>query len=307
MEVAMELGLVGLGTMGGDMIARLTEDRHRVVGFDVDPDARAKATGRPGAEAARSLEELVGALSPPRVVWVMVPHGEPTETTLSRLVELLERDDVVVDGGNSRYTSSQTAAERARARGIDMLDVGVSGGVWGRENGYCLMVGGSERGFRRLEPIFSTLASEGGYAHVGESGAGHFVKMVHNAIEYAQLQALGEGFQCLQASPYDLELSRIASLWQRGAVVRSWLLELLGRALEEEGDELAGVEAWVEDSGMGRWSVEFALEHAVPVPAITSSLFARFSSRDRDDYSAKVIAALRNQFGGHAMQGAARE
>ena len=307
MEEAMELGLIGLGTMGGDMIARLTDDGHRVVGFDIDPHALAEATDRAGARAVSSLEELVTTLDPPRAVWVMVPHGEPTETTLDGLLELLDRGDTLVDGGNSRYTSSEAAAERARARGIDMLDVGVSGGVWGRENGYCLMIGGSDHGFRRLKPIFATLAPEGGYAHVGESGAGHFVKMVHNAIEYAQLQALGEGFQCLEASPYDLELARIASLWQHGAVVRSWLLELLVRALLEEGDDLAGVDAWIEDSGMGRWSIEFAVERGIPVPAISSSLFQRFSSRDRDTFTAKVIAALRNQFGGHGMRVATRD
>jgi 6-phosphogluconate dehydrogenase len=306
-EIAMQLGFVGLGTMGAEMVARLTDDDHRVLGFDVDPEALANATARAGAEAVSSLEELVAALDVPRAVWVMLPHGTPTESTIDALIELLDGEDVIVDGGNSRFTTSEAAAERAAARGIDMLDVGVSGGVWGRENGYCLMVGGSQGGFRRLEPIFSTLAPEAGYAHVGASGAGHFVKMVHNAIEYAQLQALGEGFGCLEASSYDLDLSRIASLWQHGAVVRSWLLELLLRALDEEGDALSGVEAWVEDSGMGRWSVEFAVEHAVPVPAIASSLFQRFSSRDRDEFSARVIAALRNQFGGHAMREVAHE
>jgi len=301
------LGLVGLGKMGGDMIARLTDAGHRVVGFDVDTEARNTATSREGAEAAESLESLVSSLSTPRVVWIMVPHGDPTNDTIDRLVELLDFGDTLVDGGNSKYTESMQAGERAAASGIAFLDVGVSGGVWGRRDGYCLMVGGPDAAYERLEPIFGALAPEGGYARVGASGAGHFVKMVHNAIEYAQLQALGEGFHCLNASGFDLRLADIASLWQRGAVVRSWLLDLLVRALKEDGDDLASIDAYVEDSGMGRWSVEFAVEHSVPTPAFATALFERFSSRDDDLFAQKVVAALRKQFGGHAVKVAAND
>lgn len=302
MQVSMELGLVGLGRMGADMAARLTAHGHRVVGFDIDPDVRAEASGLTGAEVTTSLGDLVEAIGAPRATWIQVPHGEATDATIDRLLELLDPGDAIVDGGNSLYTRSMAAAHRAEASGIDLLDIGVSGGVWGRRDGYCLMIGGPESAYRRLEPIFAALAPSGGYARLGASGAGHFVKMVHNAIEYAQLEALGEGFSCLNASPFELDLGRVSDLWQRGSVVRSWLLELLGEALEEEGDGLEGIEGWVEDSGMGRWSVEFAVDNAIPVPAIAASLFQRFSSRDRDAFSAKVVAALRNQFGGHAVR-----
>jgi 6-phosphogluconate dehydrogenase len=214
----------------------------------------------------------------------------------------MDEGDVIVDGGNSRYTDSTAAAERAKRSGVDLLDVGVSGGVWGLEDGYCLMVGGDAAAYAHLEPAFEALAPTDGYARVGASGAGHFVKMIHNAVEYGMLQALGEGFECLARSDFELDLSRVGALWQHGSVVRSWLLELLVRAFEAEGDDLRDVAPWVDDSGMGRWSVEYALERAIPVPAIATALLERFDSRIRDRFSAKVIAALRKQFGGHAVR-----
>ena len=298
----MEIGMVGLGRMGSSMATRLLRGGHDVVAFDLDSQRRAEVVAEGAAEAA-TLEELVEALEPPRTVWLMLPHGRPTEGTLARLTELLAADDVVVEGGNSRYTDSMAAAARAAVRGVRMVDVGVSGGVWGLEEGYCLMVGGSDAAYALVEPALRTLAPEGGYAHVGPSGAGHFVKMIHNAVEYGMLQAMGEGFECLARSgDFDLDLTRIAALWQRGSVVRGWLLDLLVRALEAEGDDLVDVAAWVDDSGMGRWSVAYAIENAIPVPVITASLLERFDSRIEARFSAKVIAALRKQFGGHAVR-----
>lgn len=298
----MRLGLVGLGKMGGNMIERLVDRGHEVVAFDIDVSAVKAVANDQGIEGAASLGDLVERLEPPRAIWVMVPHGEATTETLDQLFELCDASDTVVDGGNSRYTESVGAASRAGEAGVDFLDVGVSGGVWGLKDGYCLMVGGPREASSRLEPVFTALAPENGWLHVGPAGAGHFVKMVHNAIEYAQLQALGEGFHCLFESDYDLDLPAIADVWLHGAVVRSWLLELLARALREDGGSLENVGAYVEDSGMGRWSVDYAVSKGVPVPAIATALFERFSSRQPDRFSAKVIAALRNQFGGHAIR-----
>lgn len=231
----------------------------------------------------------------------MVPHGEPTRSTVDALLPLLDRGDVVVDGGNSHYPASIAHATACRARDVHFLDVGVSGGVWGAVEGYNLMIGGSREAFEHLEPVFRTLAPPGGYAHVGPSGAGHFVKMIHNAIEYAMLQAVGEGFECLKSSEFDLDLAQIAELWQNGSVVRSWLLTLLGRALREEGNALPGIGAHVDDSGTGRWAVEYALEKGIPVPGISVSLYERFDSRLETRFAHQVIAALRKQFGGHAV------
>jgi 6-phosphogluconate dehydrogenase len=252
--------------------------------------------------AARSVPDLVEKLAKPRAVWVMVPHGEPTTSTIDTLLEHLDRDDAIVDGGNSRYVDSVAAAERCGRQGVHFLDAGVSGGVWGLEEGYCLMVGGPEAAFKQIEPVFAALAPDGGYARVGASGAGHFVKMVHNAIEYAMLQALGEGFECLYRSDFELDLEQVAELWRHGAVVRSWLLDLLAQAFAKEGTALPHVAGYVADSGMGRWSVEYAVEHAIPIPVITQSLYERFQSRLDERFSAKVIAALRDQFGGHGMK-----
>lgn len=297
----MRIGLIGLGRMGVGMARRLLDRGHEVVGFDLSEESLAEAATQ-GVKASDSLEAVVKALPPPRAVWVMVPHGEPTRQTVEALGDLLEPGDIVVDGGNSRWSDSLRNAAFCRDRDLLFLDVGVSGGVWGREEGFNLMVGGPREGFERLEPILRDLAPRNGYAHLGGSGSGHFVKMIHNAIEYGMLQAIGEGFECLRRSDFDVDLGQIAELWRHGSVVRSWLLDLLSRALEEEGDALARIEDYVEDSGTGRWSVEWAVDNAVPLPVITASLYERFASRQEDRYAARAIAALRNQFGGHALK-----
>jgi 6-phosphogluconate dehydrogenase len=299
----MQLGMVGLGRMGGAMLVRLIRNGHDVVAFDLSPENRSAAQAQ-GATAVASLTELVAALQPPRAVWIMVPHGAPTEQTIDSLLPLMSAGDTLVDGGNSRYLDSIRAAERAAGHDITFLDAGVSGGVWGLEGGYCLMVGGPADAFAKLEPVFRSLAPENGYAHVGASGAGHFVKMIHNAIEYGFLEALGEGFECIEKSGFDIDLTRVADLWQHGSVVRSWLLELLARALHENGNALEGIRGYVDDSGMGRWSVNYAVDNAVPTPVLTQALYARFQSRLDDRFADKVIAALRHQFGGHAIHGA---
>lgn len=296
----MQIGLVGLGRMGAGMAARWIHAGHSVAGYDLSPDNR-KLLEEGGGLSASSLEELVAALPAPRIVWVMVPHGAPTQQTVATLLPLLSPGDVLVDGGNSHYPGSIAHAAQCEERGVLFLDVGVSGGVWGEREGFNLMIGGPAEGFSRLEPIFAALTQPGGYAHVGPPGAGHFVKMIHNAIEYSMLQAIGEGFECLERSPFDLDLARIATLWQNGSVVRSWLLELLGRAFEQEGNALANIGDHVDDSGTGRWTVEYALEQGIPVPGISLSLFERFDSRLEKRFAHQVIAALRNQFGGHAV------
>jgi len=297
----MQIGMIGLGRMGGNMALRLVQAGHGVVGYNRNPrniDAAVKAA----IVSAPSVAELVKRLKTPRAIWLMVPHGKPTEESIDTLLDVLAPGDIIVDGGNSRYTDSARAAERSAARGVNFLDVGVSGGVWGREIGYCLMIGGPQTAFDYLEPVFASLAPKDGYALVGASGAGHFVKMMHNAIEYAMLQSLGEGFECLQRSEYGIDLGRVAALWQQGSVVRSWLLDLLTKALREEGNALEHIAGYVEDSGMGRWSIAYAVENAIPIPVITQSLYERFASRQEDRFSAKVIAALRKQFGGHAVK-----
>ena len=296
----MKLGFVGLGKMGGNMVERLLEGGHEIVAYARSEDSIRQVESR-GAAGARSLEELAGELSPPRVVWLMIPAGKPVEDTLARLAGLLSAEDVIVDGGNSRFSDSARHASDLAARGIGFLDSGTSGGVWGLKNGYCLMVGGKAEHFRMVEPALATLAPSDGYAHVGPAGAGHYVKMVHNAIEYSMLQGYGEGFEMLQASGYDLDLQQVARLWTHASVVRSWLLDLLVRALEED-PKLADIRGYVEDSGEGRWTLHEAIERSVPVPALAAALFARFSSRQRESFSAKIIAALRNQFGGHAVK-----
>jgi 6-phosphogluconate dehydrogenase len=297
----MQIGMIGLGRMGGNMALRLVQAGHGVVGYNRNPrniDAAVKAA----IVSAPSVAELVKRLKTPRAIWLMVPHGKPTEESIDTLLDVLAPGDIIVDGGNSRFTDSARAAERSAARGVNFLDVGVSGGVWGREIGYCLMIGGPQTAFDYLEPIFAALAPKDGYALVGASGAGHFVKMMHNAIEYAMLQSLGEGFECLQRSEYGIDLGRVAALWQQGSVVRSWLLDLLTKALREEGNALEHIAGYVEDSGMGRWSIAYAVENAIPIPVITQSLYERFASRQDERFSAKVIAALRKQFGGHAVK-----
>jgi 6-phosphogluconate dehydrogenase len=277
--------------MGGNMTKRLERDGHEVATY-----------ARSGGGTASSLEDLVGQLEPRRAAWLMIPAGDPTEQAVRQLAKLLEAGDVIVDGGNSNFRDSQRRAALARERGIGYIDAGVSGGIWGLENGYCLMVGGDREDVAHLEPAFRTLAPEDGYAHVGPSGAGHFVKMVHNGIEYGLMEAYAEGFEIMQASEFELDLHEIAGIWRYGSVVRSWLLELLYSAFEEEGNELAGIAGYVEDSGEGRWTMFEAINESVPAPVIASSLFARFASRQDESFAAKINAALRKQFGGHAVK-----
>jgi len=296
----MELGLIGLGRMGANMAQRLLGGGHRVVAYDRDPEA-VHSVASAGAAGAGSLEELVRKLSPPRAVWLMVPAGAPVEQTIHSLAPLLSPGDVIIDGGNSYYKDSARRAASLSKQRLHFLDVGTSGGIWGLKMGYCLMIGGEDEVFRRLEPIFRTLAPEEGYAYMGPSGAGHFVKMVHNGIEYGLLQAYAEGFELLHASPYELDLAQLARLWNHGSVVRSWLLELTEKALAADPG-LASVKSYVEDSGEGRWTVLEAVERGVPLPVISLSLFSRFRSRQDDSFAAKVIAALRREFGGHAVK-----
>jgi 6-phosphogluconate dehydrogenase len=296
----MELGLIGLGRMGANMSQRLLSGGHRIVAYDRDPEA-VRAVTSAGASGAGSLEELVRKLSPPRAVWLMVPAGAPVEQTIHSLAPLLSPGDAIIDGGNSYYKDSVRRAASLKKQRLHFLDVGTSGGIWGLKMGYCLMIGGEEDVFRRLEPIFRTLAPEEGYAYMGPSGAGHFVKMVHNGIEYGLLEAYAEGFELLHASPYELDLAQLAQLWNRGSVVRSWLLELMEKALAADPG-LASVKGYVEDSGEGRWTVLEAVERGVPLPVISLSLLSRFRSRQDDSFSAKVIAALRREFGGHAVK-----
>ncbi len=296
----MKLGMVGLGRMGGNMTVRLIRGGHEVVGYSTTPATVQRIVDQ-GAVGASSLEELVGKLEAPRTVWLMVPSGDPTEGTIQNLKKLLERGDTVIDGGNSFWRDSVRRAGELVADGIDFMDCGTSGGIWGLANGYCLMVGGQKEAFDRNEPIFATLAPEGGYAHTGGAGSGHFVKMVHNGIEYGMLAAYGEGFEILRASDFELDLPSIAGIWRYGSVVRSWLLELLVDAFEKDPG-LDGIKGYVEDSGEGRWTVFAAMDENVPAPITALSLFLRFASRQDESYAAKVIAALRNEFGGHAVK-----
>lgn len=296
----MELGFVGLGRMGGNMVERLLKGGHRIVAYNRHPEPVAAAQAK-GAIGTPSLEELVRRVTPPRAVWLMVPAGDAVTQTLEALTPMLKAGDTIVEGGNSNYQDSIRRAAALREKGIHFLDAGVSGGIWGLTEGYCLMVGGEEAAFRRLEPVFRTLAPADGYLHVGDSGAGHFTKMIHNGIEYGMLQAYGEGFELLKASPFKPDLARLAHLWNRGSVVRSWLLELLERALRSDPD-LSAIRGYVEDSGEGRWTVLEAVAREVPAPVLTLALFARFRSRQEDSFAAKVIAALRKEFGGHAVK-----
>jgi 6-phosphogluconate dehydrogenase len=303
----MQLGFVGLGKMGGNMVHRIQRDsEHECVVFDFDEDAVGEAEGH-GATGVASLEDLVARLDPPRTVWIMVPAGDPTQSTVEKLGELLDEGDTIVDGGNSRWTDDKRRQEELRPRGIHYMDVGTSGGVWGISVGYCMMVGGDDEAVERLSPILDVLAPPSteehgpGWGHFGPTGAGHYVKMVHNGVEYGMMQAYAEGFALFDACEYELDNAKIAHLWMQGSVVRSWLCELAARAFEQEGNELADIAPYVEDSGEGRWTIEDAIERRVPTPVITASLYERFSSRGRGAFAAKVNAALRNQFGGHAV------
>jgi 6-phosphogluconate dehydrogenase len=289
----MELGMIGLGRMGGNMAERLRRGGHTVIGYDRDPDVT----------DVGSLEELAQRLAPPRAVWIMVPAGDPTASTIHRLGELLSAGDVVVDGGNSHYVDDRVHGEHLAGKSIGFVDVGVSGGVWGLQNGYGLMVGGEDPHVKQLMPIFETLRPEGeyGFVHAGPVGAGHYAKMVHNGIEYGMMQAFAEGFELLEASGIVRNVPETFRSWREGTVVRSWLLDLADRALTDDPD-LSRLKGYAQDSGEGRWTVQAAVDHAVPLPVITAALFARFASRQEDSPAMKMIAALRNQFGGHAVE-----
>jgi len=299
----MEIGMIGLGRMGGNMTIRLLQGGHQVVVFARDPAKVQAATAR-GAQGAESLADLSRKLKPPRAAWIMLPAGEPTESAVRSLEQSFESGDTIVDGGNSNYKQSIQRAERLRQRGISFVDVGTSGGIWGLTQGYSLMVGGEAQAVARLRPIFETLAPapDQGWGHVGASGSGHFVKMVHNGIEYGLMEAYAEGFDILKSKPeFGLDNSQIAEIWRYGSVVRSWLLDLAANALRAD-PALSGIKGWVADSGEGRWTVAEAIELDVPAPVITLSLLMRLVSRQEESYAAKLLAALRAQFGGHAVE-----
>jgi 6-phosphogluconate dehydrogenase len=296
----MQLGFIGLGKMGLNMVTRLRRDGHDIVAFDRNPEAVRAATST-GARGVDSAAALVSALTPPRAIWVMVPAGAATESTVTALAALLSAGDVIIDGGNTKFHDDVRRAATLNEKQIHYVDAGTSGGIWGLQEGYCLMVGGEADVCARLEPVFRTLAPENGYLRVGGHGAGHYVKMIHNGIEYGLMQAYAEGFDLMHASDYEIDLPAVAALWMHGSVVRSWLLELTARALEDDPD-LAGLEAYVEDSGEGRWTVAEGLERSVPMPVLTAALFTRFRSREDNPFAERLLAALRNQFGGHAVK-----
>jgi 6-phosphogluconate dehydrogenase len=289
------MGMIGLGRMGNGMTERLREGGHEIMTYDPNVDGR----------TASSLEELAQQLDNPRATWMMIPAGKITEDTFQQLLGILDEGDTIVDGGNSNFHDSKRRYEQAQQKGIHFVDVGVSGGIWGLEYGFCLMAGGDDEPVSRLEPVLTTLAPDDGYAHVGPSGAGHFVKMIHNGIEYGLMQAYAEGFEIMEHSEYDVDLHEIAGIWLHGSVVRSWLLQLLHSAFEQHGSNLDDIAPYVEDSGEGRWTLDEAMSENVAAPAIAAALFARFASRDETNFAAKVAAALRNQFGGHAIRAVA--
>jgi 6-phosphogluconate dehydrogenase len=309
----MQIGFIGLGKMGGNMVTRIRRDSDiDVVAFDFDADAVKAAEGH-GASGADSLKDLTAKLQAPRNVWIMVPAGTPTEDTIDKLLGLLSEGDTIIDGGNSKWTESVNRHAKCAERGVHFVDVGTSGGVWGLEIGYCMMVGGEDEPVKRLEPLFNVLAPPAtdkepiGWGHMGGPGSGHFVKMIHNGIEYGLMQAYAEGFELIHKSEYGLDTEQIAKLWGNGSVIRSWLLELAARAFEVDGNDLESLEGWVEDSGEGRWTLDAGIAHDTPMPTLAAALFARFSSRGAGDYSARVVAALRNQFGGHAVRTAPKQ
>jgi 6-phosphogluconate dehydrogenase len=299
----MEIGFVGLGKMGMNMVERLRRDNHKIVAFDLDP-AKLEEVSTFGADGVNSLKEMVARLKAPRGVWVMVPAGEPTETTINQLAELLDPDDTIIDGGNTNFHDDVRRAAELAKKELHHVDAGTSGGIWGLKVGYCLMIGGAPEIFRRYEPIFKTLAPVNGYGYMGGPGAGHYVKMIHNGIEYGLMQAYAEGFEAMHKSEYGLDLAKIANLWGQGSVVRSWLLELTADALQRDPG-LRHIKGYVVDSGEGRWTVQDAIDKDIAMPIITMSLFARFRSRadkgSEGTFSEKLLAALRNQFGGHAV------
>jgi len=293
----MQIGFIGLGKMGAFMVQRLLNDGHEVVVYNRTVD-KIKEMESKGAKGAYSLEELVSKLTQPKLVWLMIPSGEPVDTLINNLKSLLTKGDIIIDGGNSFYKDSVRHYNDLKEAGINFLDVGTSGGVWGLKIGYCVMIGGDKNIFEHCEPIFRSLAPPDGYKHIGASGSGHYVKMVHNGIEYGMMQAYAEGFELMHASDYDIDLQGVANLWGKGSVVRSWLLDLLTDALKDDKD-LKDIKDYVEDSGEGRWTVLDGIEKSIPLHVITESLYARFRSRQGESYGAKILAALRNQFGGH--------
>jgi len=296
----MKLGMVGLGRMGGNMAIRMKRAGHEVIGTDRSAAMLAE-TEKAGIRTFGAVEELVRALETPRVVWAMIPAGAPVDELIETVLPLLQRGDVLVDGGNSNWRDSKRRGARLAERGVLFADAGTSGGIWGLELGYCIMIGGAGDAITRLRPALDALAPDGGWRHVGAVGAGHFSKMVHNGIEYGMMEAYGEGFELLKASEYDYDLAEVAQLWNHGSVVRSWLLELAERAFRDD-PALQNIRGWVEDSGEGRWTVQEAIEHAVPAPVLALALFERFRSRQEDSFRNRVIAALRHQFGGHAVK-----
>ncbi|MBF0207288.1 MAG: decarboxylating 6-phosphogluconate dehydrogenase [Oligoflexia bacterium] len=296
----MKIGLIGLGKMGNNMVLRLLKDKHEVVVYDRSPDP-VKTLEKQGAIGASSVLDMLKKLPQQKIIWLMVPSGDPTTQTIKEISVQLSKNDILIDGGNSYYKNSVLMGQELAKKGIHFLDAGTSGGIWGLEKGYCLMVGGAEEIFTQCEPIFKTLAPKDGYLHVGPNGAGHFVKMIHNGIEYGMLEAYGEGFEIMNASNYKLDFEKISHLWNQGSVIRSWLLELTESAFKKN-PKLSGVGSYVEDSGEGRWVVAEAMERNVAAPVISLSLFARLRSREKECFSAKLIAALRNEFGGHAIK-----
>ena len=296
----MQIGFVGLGRMGLNMVTRLIQGGHTVVAYDRSADAVARAEAA-GAKGVTTLEALIEGLAVPRAVWVMVPSGDPTESTVTALGRLLASGDTIIDGGNTNFHDDVRRAQALAARRIEYVDAGTSGGIWGLQEGYCLMVGGNADVCTRLEPIFLTLAPKDGYLRVGDHGAGHYVKMIHNGIEYGMMQAYAEGFELMHASDYKVDLGKVADLWGHGSVVRSWLLELTARALSDDRD-LSELKGYVEDSGEGRWTLTEGIERGVPLPVLTAALFTRFRSREDNPFSERMLAALRNQFGGHAVK-----
>jgi len=296
----MELGFIGLGKMGMNMVTRLRRDQHRVVVYDRSNDLIKQAEGQ-GCVGSSSLADLVSKLNAPRAVWVMVPSGAPTEETIQAVAALLQPGDTIVDGGNTKFHDDVRRAAELKKKGIQYVDAGTSGGIWGLKIGYCLMVGGEDTAVKRLEPVFKTLAPENGWAHVGAAGAGHYVKMVHNGIEYSMMQGYAEGFELMSKSEYKLDLARVADLWMHGSVVRSWLLELAAGALKDD-QKLEKLKGYVQDSGEGRWMIADAIEKDVPVPTLTTALFTRFRSRQEESFAEKMLAALRNAFGGHSVR-----
>ncbi|MCL4448405.1 MAG: decarboxylating 6-phosphogluconate dehydrogenase [Actinobacteria bacterium] len=297
----MKLAMIGLGKMGLGMTSRLINNGHQVVCFDLSPKARSQA-GQAGGEEAADLKDAVTKLGSPAILWIMLPAGSPTDDTIDSLINLLKPGDIVIEGGNSHYTTAAVYANKLAERKVDFIDVGVSGGVWGLEYGYCLMAGGTKQAVSQVEPIFKALAPEKGYAHVGPIGAGHFVKMVHNGIEYGIMQSYAEGFQLMDAAKeFELDLYQISNIWQYGSVIRSWLLELIANSLAPEAgfEDIKGV---VAESGEGRWTIQEAIDRKVPTWVISAALYARFASQDPDSFAARLVAAQRHQFGGHAIQ-----